>query len=196
MKDISEQLKHPQILASRNQVIGKTSIVPKVAGIYAWYFKDLPSKDIDYKNCWVQQDAYLLYVGISPRKPPRNGKPPSKETLRSRIRTHMRGNSSSSTLRYSIGCLLSQTMDIQLRRVGENERFHFSNGENVLSDWLEENALVTWISIDEPWLAEGNVISDLYLPLNLDHNKNHPFYENLTKSRKNSRERAKQLPVI
>jgi hypothetical protein len=108
----------------------------------------------------------------------------------------MRGNASSSTLRYSVGCLLSQTLGIQLRRVGKKERFYFLNGEDILSDWLEENALVTWIPHKEPWLVEKEVISDLYLPLNLDHNRDHPFFETLSQSRKNARENAKKLSVL
>jgi len=162
MSSIAEQLKHPQILVPGHQINDRSIKVPKVAGIYAWYFKTLPSQDIDFTNCWLQQGAYLLYVGISPRKPPANGKPPSKGTLRSRISSHMRGNSSSSTLRYSIGCLLSQTLGIQLRRVGKDERLYFLKGEDILSAWLEENALVTWIPYKEPWLI---MYSDDTLPV-------------------------------
>jgi hypothetical protein len=193
---IAEQLKHPQQLASRKEVIGRDSIVPAVAGIYAWYFKVPPSLDMDLTSYWSQQGAYLLYVGISPSKPPANGKPPSKGTLRRRISTHMRGNASSSTLRYSVGCLLSQALDIQLRRVGRTERFYFSKGESVLSAWLEKNALVTWIPHNDPWLVEEEAISDLNLPLNLAQNRDHPYYQKLSRARRDAREEAKVLPVL
>ena len=196
MSDIAEQLKNPLKLACRNEVIGRSSIVQAEPGIYAWYFKVPPSKDMDFASCWPQEGARLLYVGNSPIKPPTNGKPPSKGTLRRRISTHMRGNASSSTLRYSVGCLLSQNLGIQLRRVGRTERLYFLKGESVLSNWLEENALVAWISHNEPWLVEEETVSDLNLPLNLAFNRDHPFYETLYHARQVAREKAKKLPVL
>jgi len=196
MGNIAEKLKHPQRLVNRSKVIGRSSIVPAVPGIYAWYFKISPSRYIDFESCWQYEGARLLYVGISPSKPPKNGKAPSKETLRKRIRTHMKGNASSSTLRYSVGCLLSQFLGIQLRRIGRTERLYFLNGESVLSDWLEENVSVTWVPHSAPWLVEEDTISALNLPLNLDLNRDHPFYETLSNTRRVARKKAKELPVL
>jgi hypothetical protein len=51
----------------------------------------------------------LLYVGISP-KPPSAVGTPSRQTLRSRLRYHFRGNAEGSTLRLSLGCLFSHLM--------------------------------------------------------------------------------------
>jgi len=196
MGDIVNELKCPTRLVGRSEVIGRSSVVPAVPGIYAWYFKTSPSPDIDFESCWLHEGARLLYVGISPSKPPTNGKPPSKGTLRRRISTHMKGNASSSTLRYSVGCLLSQFLGIQLRRVGRTERFYFLKGESILSEWLAENAFVTWVPHSEPWLIEEETISALNLPLNLDMNRDHPFYETLSNSRRGARERAKELEVL
>jgi hypothetical protein len=67
----------------------------------------------------------LLYVGISPKAPPKAGGRPSKQNLRTRIRTHYRGNASGSTLRLSLGCLFAETLMIELRRHGKSERRHF-----------------------------------------------------------------------
>ena len=95
----------------------------------------------------------LLYVGISP-KPPSAVGTPSRQTLRSRLRYHFRGNAEGSTLRLSLGCLLSQSLGIELRRVGSGRRMTFGAGERVLSDWLERNARVAWLACDEPWRIE------------------------------------------
>jgi hypothetical protein len=75
--------------------------------------------------------ASLLYVGISP--PPKNGAKPSKQTMRERIRYHYQGNAEGSTLRLTLGCLLSEELDIELRRVGSGKRMTYAAGEEVLS---------------------------------------------------------------
>lgn len=196
MSDQQSSLLHPEELASRQLVIGRSSIVPAESGIYAWYFKQSPSKEIDLDSCWKWHDRYLLYIGISPKEPPRNGRPPSSQNLRKRIAYHMRGNAYGSTLRLSVGCLLSRSLGIQLRRVGSGKRMTFSGGEDVLSSWLEENVSVTWVTHSEPWLLEAAAISSLYLPLNLDQNSSHPFHPTLTAARREAKEVARSLPVL
>ena len=44
------------------------------------------------EGCVRHGDLTLLYVGITPRNYARSGRPPSGQTLRSRIRYHMNGN--------------------------------------------------------------------------------------------------------
>jgi hypothetical protein len=61
----------------------------------------------------------------------------------------MRGNASGSTLRLSLGCLLSTTLGIQLCP-GPHGRMTFSAGEAKLSAWLHENAAVTWVVCPAP----------------------------------------------
>ena len=48
----------------------------------------------------------------------------SEERLRlsRRIQYHMRGNAEASTLRLTLGCLLAEELDIELRRVGHGKR--------------------------------------------------------------------------
>lgn len=72
----------------------------------------------------------------------------------------------------------------------------FSHGEQTLSEWLEENACVAWITHPEPWLIEAPAISELYLPLNLKGNKGHPFHRILSGIRKEAKTRARSLPVL
>ncbi|MCA9000466.1 MAG: hypothetical protein KDB61_00990, partial [Planctomycetes bacterium] len=135
-------------------------------------------------------------VGISPSKPPKNGGKPSKNNLRKRIRGHMRGNASNSTLRLSLGCLLGDSLGIQLRRVGKTERIHFAGLEPVLSEWLHENAFVTWVEHPRPWILEEKAIEQLSLPLNLAQNKSHPFHAILSALRKECKAKAKGLSVL
>lgn len=94
------------------------------------------------EKCVVRDGLTLLYVGIAPKAPPMNGRPSSKQTLRGRIRYHMNGNAESSTLRLTLGCLLSSQLGIDLRRVGSGTRMTFADDEARLNDWLAENAFV------------------------------------------------------
>ena len=80
--------------------------VPTSPGVYAWYF-DAPVPLIDSTGCHRIDGRGLLYVGISPKAPSLKGLPPSRSTLRKRILTHYRGNAEGSTLRQTLGCLLS-----------------------------------------------------------------------------------------
>ena len=139
---------------------------------------------------------HLLYVGISPSAPPAKGKAASKQTLSHRVRSHMRGNASGSTLRLSLGCILADQLGIALRRVGRRGRFTFSAGEQRLSEWMEENARVVWQVYEEPWLLEEKLISTLHLPLNLDQNTRNEFFPVLSGLRKAAKARAKALPIL
>lgn len=196
MNNVIDQLMRPEALVSRREVIGRSSVVPPEPGIYAWYFSELPSSSIEEQGCWQWQSKNLLYIGISPSEPPRNGKPPSKQNIRKRIAYHMRGNAYGSTLRLSIGCLLADSIGIQLRRVGSGNRLTFADGESLLSEWLDENAHVTWVTHRQPWLIEREAISRLYLPLNLEQNSRHPFHSQLSAARKSAKVKAMEMAVV
>jgi hypothetical protein len=137
----------------------------------------------------------LLYVGISP-KPPSTVGGPSCQTLRSRLRYHFQGNAEGSTLRLSLGCLLSQSLGIELRRVGSGRRMTFGAGERALNDWLERNARVAWLACDEPWRIEEQMIRSVSLPLNLDQNPYHDFHSDLSERRRAAKARARELAVV
>ena len=156
--------------------------------------------DIDDMDCELRDGLVLLYAGISPKEPPNNGRGPSKETLQSRIRTLYTGNAEGSTLRRTLGCLLAQHLQIELRRYGSGNRFHFGVGECDLLRWMDENALVSWLPLPLPlplpWLLEAHLLETLDLPLNLDKNQRHPFYPTLKAIRKEAMWRARMLPVL
>jgi hypothetical protein len=52
----------------------------------------------------------------------------------SRNRYHYRGNAEGSTLRLTLGCLLSSSLGLRLRRVGSGKRLTFADGEARLSE--------------------------------------------------------------
>jgi hypothetical protein len=191
MSDRYSGLIRPGKLWSRTEVLKPGSSVPTTAGIYTWYFRNLPSTVPTY-DCATWQGLTLLYVGISPSKPA------GSRTLKERIREHLTSNAYGSTLRLSLGCLLSEELEIELRRVGNSgKRFTFGKtGEQELNHWLDRNAFVAWMIHDTPWEIEPKLVKMISLPLNLDHNEHHPFRPKLTAIRAEARARAKLLPIV
>jgi hypothetical protein len=155
--------------------------------VYAWYFRELPP-GVPVDGCHRHQGMPLLYVGISPSRPPTNGKAPSEQSLAKRIRYHFAGNSFGSTLRLTLGCLLVDRLDVKLTRVGSGRRYTFTNpGEIRLDDWMDKNALVCWVEHPRPWELEEELLKTLSLPLNIDGNDHHPYIATLRSCRKAAR---------
>jgi hypothetical protein len=137
-------------------------------------------------------------TGISPKALPANGRAASRSTQRERLRSHYCGNAEGSTLRRTLGCLLSTELNICLRRVGTGSRYTFTNpGEQALDQWMDQHAFVTWIEAEKPWLIEHHLLrSGLWLPLNMDGN---PCQEDVTvlkTIRYDARCAADQLEVV
>ena len=175
-------LVNPPRLWSRQEVL-TAKCVPRVAGVYGWYFRQIPPA-VPADGCIVNHGRTLLYGGIAPKEPPKIGKPASSQTLWHRIRYHMRGNAYGSTLRLTLGCLLSDQLGIELRRVGSGKRMTFAAGEAKLSAWMDENASVCWIETAKPWVIEAQFIASVCLPLNLDQNRSHAFHATLSTLRR------------
>ena len=184
-------------LWSRQEVLAKPSPAPAAPGVYGWYF-DAALGSVEQADCHGEGTFRLLYVGVSPKEPPANGRAPSKSTLRKRLRTHYTGNASGSTLRKTLGCLLGDSLGIALRRVGSGGRYTFGNaGEQVLDRWMDRHAFVTWVETDRPWLLERGVLaSGLSLPLNIRDNPRGAHTEHLKAVRAKAMRRADLLPVL
>jgi hypothetical protein len=185
----------PARVYAREDVLARPSPVPAQAGVYGWWFRQLPSLVIA-EGCRQHQGLRLLYAGISPNRPPQNGRAASKENLRKRIRYHYTGNGEGSTLRKTLGCLLGEELGIQLRRVGSGRRLTFVGGEQALSAWMAENAYVSWVVHDRPWELEDELIAALDLPLNLQANSHNQFHSVLTAARASCVAHARALPVV
>lgn len=184
MEDIIQTITYPQEIWSRADVLSSPCPVPKKSGIYAWYFKEAPPR-VPVYGCHKYQGLTLLYLGISPSREN------SKRNLAKRIKEHYRANAYGSTLRRSLGCLLSETLDIHLQQIGDSgKRIHFGEGESVLSTWMAKNAFVTWVMQEEPWIFEDKIINQLNLPLNLQGNRSHPFHSTLSRIRKECKDAA------
>ncbi len=184
-------------LFSRDAVLATPSPVPASAGIYAWYFRRIPPQ-IHTSGCLRLNGLTLLYIGISPNVAPKNGRRPSRSTLRHRLRTHYAGNAEGSTLRKTLGCLMGDDLGIVLRRVGSGDRFTFTNpGEQKLDLWMDANALVIWRETNSPWEKERAILgSGLSLPLNIQDNPNRLQTGIVQSARLKAMRVARELPII
>src|SRR5450755_733147 len=193
--DEVERFVAPVRVVSRQDVLARPAPVPARAGVYGWWFRRWPSL-VAASSCCHHDGLALLYVGISPKQPPRNGRPASTQSLAERIRYHYTGNAEGSTLRKTLGCLLADELGSQLRRVGSGSRMTFGAGEQALSAWMAENAFVSWLVRECPWELEDELIAGLDLPLNLMGNSANPFHRVLSQVRASCVAEAKTLPVL
>ena len=182
---------YPEKTYSRMEVMGKPTPVPAVNGVYFWWFKEIPP-GVPTEGCITAEGYTLLYVGISPDK---RGKPNSRSNLRQRIRTHYSGNAAGSTLRRTLGVLLSGKSNFPLRRVGSGSRMTFTHpGEQWLDAWMEENARVHWIPVEAPWEVEDRLIATIPLPLNIQGN-GHGFKSRLSGMRTQAAAEARLMDI-
>jgi hypothetical protein len=184
-------------LVTRAQVLATPSPVPRSSGIYAWYFDAVPPT-INVSGCLTVDGHTLLYVGISPKEPPQNGRAPSRSTLRDRLRTHYAGNAAGSTLRKTLGCLLQDELGWPLRRVGSGFRFTLTNaGEQALDAWMARHARVTWLAVERPWEVERELLQGgPPLPLNIKDNPCAAHVLHLSSVRRRAVVAATALPVV
>ena len=182
---------YPQKTYSRTEVMNRPTPVPAVNGVYFWWFKEIPPC-VPTEGCIKQNGYTLLYVGISPDK---KGKPNSRASLKTRIKTHYSGNAEGSTLRRTLGILLAEESHFPLRRVGSGTRTTFTHtGEQWLDCWMDKNAHVHWVEHDEPWVLEANLIANLSLPLNIQGNT-HAFKPLLSAMRNRAMSEAKLMAI-
>jgi hypothetical protein len=183
-------------LLSAAEILHSFMPVPKSAGVYAWYFDEIPS-GVPTNGCHTAAEGKtLLYVGIAPKES-KGRLTSSKRTLRHRLRDHLAGNAEGSTLRLTLGCLLAGALDIQLRRVGSGNRYTFTNpGEIRLDAWFTAHAFVAFIALERPWEVESRLLSKLSLPLNLSGNSTHVFAADLGRIRAAARRKTSNLPVV
>ncbi|WP_256349957.1 GIY-YIG nuclease family protein [Enterobacter sp. ENT03] len=154
-------------------------------------FKEIPP-GVPADNCITCDGYTLLYIGISPDQ---RGKPNSRSNLRKRIKTHYSGNAAGSTLRRTLGVLLSGVSSFSLRRVGSGSRMTFTHpGEQWLDVWMEKNAKVHWIPVEAPWELEDTLIASIPLPLNIQGNA-HYFKVKLSGLRSQAAAEARLMEI-
>jgi hypothetical protein len=142
----------PSTLFTVGDVMKKPSAAPDEAGIYAWWFDELPNVPLDGA---LEQDGFrLAYVGIA------SYRPGSRRTLRQRLRNHCKGPIATSTLRRSLAAVLIDELALQPRQ-GVSKKVVLPEEEEVrLSDWLSNHGRVAWLVSSSPWLDEARILRD------------------------------------
>ncbi|CAN5655622.1 hypothetical protein BH11ACT6_BH11ACT6_33620 [soil metagenome] len=179
---------------TRDEIFADPGPMPDKAGACGWWFREIPG-DIDTSGCQQHDEWTLLYVGISPGPPPANGRPQVAQDIRKRTRYHYgagAANAEGSPLRKSLGVLLGY----ELRRIGSGKRQTFAGDEAVLTEWMAENAAVSWVLHPEPWHLEAKLLAALDLPLNYQDNPNNAFAPELKRLRKAAAVKAGKLRVL
>jgi hypothetical protein len=96
----------------------------------------------------------LLYVGISPSKPPSNHQSPSKQSLAGRVRYHFAGNAGGWTLRLTLTCLLGGQLGTHfLRRSSIQAQSPWSLDETQLPG--PTNCAPATGTISEAWAIQA-----------------------------------------
>jgi hypothetical protein len=185
---VLRELLHPRHLMSCPEILARPCPVIQEPDVYAWHFRQVPGS-VPIHGCHTIGEHTLLYIGISPCRPPKAGST-RRKSLRRRVRYHACGNAEGSTLRLSLGCLSAHELGIELRRVGSGDRTSFTIGERKLSAWMAENARVA----DEVSGSQGAPISAIRPLVNIDQST-HPFTARLSAIRCAAKARARVLPI-
>lgn len=158
--------------------------LPAAPGVYAWWVTQGALTLTNGPAHPTQTGWSLLYIGVAPASEA------SKRQLRSRVLgNHVRGNTGSSTFRYSLASLLID--ELGLHPVRRRNKVVLNAADNrQLTAWQEANLGVTWTSVDAPWILESDVIQHLGPPLNLAGNAAHGFHAQLTAARADFRSSA------
>ena len=184
-------------LWSRAEVLARPCPILRSPGVYAWYFRT-PSTVVPLDHCVRYVDLALLYIGISPKQPPRDGRPGSQQTLASRVRYHLlrqcRGLDPPPNLRLPAG----RGAGPWAPAGGGGKRLTFTvEGERRLSEWMQVMLFVTWTEMPQPWLLEAKLFRELALPLkSFADNEHHAFCKRLASLRSAARDRARALPIL
>jgi hypothetical protein len=184
---VAEYFKSPDILWSPLELREFPENVPKLKGVYGWYFGTIP-RGIPRKPFIESKGWKLLYIGIAGQSPT------SLHVLRSRAGQHLKGNAEGSTLRMSLGCLLQEELGIRLQtqRTGGNTFWFGEKGEKKLSQWLKAWARIAWCVEATPWESEKDIFATYgeLLPLNIKDNPKNEFRKELKRIRSDCRKKA------
>lgn len=171
LEDHIDQLIRPSKLFIPSTVL--LSLDRKAKGIYGWWFRE-NSLPVPAVGTAQSSAGSLLYVGVGPVGAN------SGSDLRIRLGNHISGNSTCSTLRRSLGCLLAEKLNLRFRvtrtsKGGKTLHYGLGEGEAILTAWMEAHASVCWVEHSQPWLLEASALQLVRLPLNVRGNRHCEF---------------------
>jgi GIY-YIG catalytic domain len=181
LSTLAQLLLRPERLYSLTELRDTPTLIPQEAGVYAWWFSKVPPA-VPVETTAVHGSRRLLYVGIAPRKPSAAGSV-SDSTLRNRLLNHCRGPLASSTLRRTLAVLLMGELNLSITRTSAGKLKMSPEHETRLTQWMDENAQVVWLTNSTPWKLEDHLIQGaVRLPLNI-RGSSDPFAKVLSNAR-------------
>lgn len=140
-------------------------IPPEGGGVYAWWVRRERLGDARPKIPTVPHPTVagwsLLYVGIVPRKT----NPETNRCFRSRVgKDHKSGSIGNSTFRQSLASLLISHLGLRPKSGFDRSRLV---DERLLTQWIEDQCVVTFACCSQPWISEKAVIAEMRPPLNM-----------------------------
>jgi len=139
------------------------------AGLYSWWQADGALPGVPAVPHPAVPGLGLIYVGIGPASAK------SSETLRSRlVGKHLEGNTGSSTLRLTLASHLVDALNLRPRATAKKVVLDAADNR-CLSEWMFANLRVRWTAHPTPWDVEAEAIGAMRPPLNIDHNRDHPY---------------------
>ena len=174
-------------------VVSNSALGAKTRGVYGIFFdrKELLLErsgylEFDNKLPMEVDDHHLLYIGAS------------IDPLRRRVLTHLTGNSKGSSLRMTLGALLTEELLLDPIAGPSRGYYDFGHGEARLSEWIVRSTRIGFYPSDDPYDLERHILQSVPLPLNIDQRKKHRFSRYLLMLRGYYSARPKQrgrLPV-
>ncbi|WP_425473610.1 GIY-YIG nuclease family protein [Sphingomonas xanthus] len=162
------------------------SVLPRERGVYGLFF-DLAPGIAPAKGCLTRDGLTLLYVGTAGADLTKGG------NLRNRLGDHhLGGNERRSTVCQTLAALMPELAGPCVQKLERgNLKFHTSrDGAARIRNWMDEHVSVCWALDPQPGKTEKELIAQLLLPLNLDHNSHHPFALELGRLRETRRATA------
>lgn len=99
----------------------------------------------------------------------------AKTSVKKRVADHLFGDSRKSTMRQSLGLLLSANLKLVPQARSGNGGFHFGDGERVLTDWISANLKAAFVSSNRAIDLERQLQHDLSPALNIKEREWDPF---------------------
>ncbi len=141
------------VIHSADAIHRDITILPEVGGLYAFMLKDAGALDQALKRAGLVMDVMgvgqkpLLYIGAS------------GADLRNRVQCHLRNDTQTSTFRMSLGALLADELNLQVKPVGYRNVFGFiEQDEARLTAWMRAHLDVGVLPAIRPMEVERRAI--------------------------------------
>jgi hypothetical protein len=151
-------------------VVSNAALGANTRGVYGIFFdrKALLLERSGYlefdKTLPIEVDDHdLLYVGAS------------IDPLRRRVLAHLTGNSKASSLRMTLGAILTEELLLDPIAGANRGYYDFGFGEARLSQWIVSTTRIGFYPSDDPYDLERDILRCVPLPLNIDQRKRHRF---------------------